>query len=389
MRSFYLYIFALMGILLGLSGVVLYVGMTLSEIDLPLIPRENSLIPWIPSVEPSKPSGKARLEVLKEGKFIEYDFYLPSEKKYPYAGYNFDFVDPRNNSKLVDLRGFDSISFDVSCSPRNILLLVLFTYDDEATDLSDHSTFRVNWHFFTCDDNPSEKVAKLRDFETPDWWLQNFGLELVDRAYNLEKVIGLAVINSLQSPRDTPSSASLSSLSLSRTDSRYIILASTIVAAMWIFFIYWALHQYINKLVEAAKERMKEDLPLVAYQKLSLDFQKDQMTSDLLLYLAAEYSNPDLSVELVTSKFGINRNKVGEILRDELGYTFSAYVNRLRLTEAARLLCLPQTEAVKQVSFRVGFNNATYFSKLFKQTYGCSPKRFKESQDITGKDVKE
>lgn len=388
MRPFYSYTITLIGILVSLSGLILYVGIYLSKINLPLLPRENSSMLWIPSVEPARSSDKVKLDVLKEGRSIEYDFYLSSEKKYPYAGYNFDFIGSVNNRKLVDLSDFESVAFDVSCSPRNILLLVLFTYDDEATDLSDPKTFRVNWYFFTCDHKQSAKIARLRNFETQDWWLQNFGLELVDRAYNLEKVIGLAVINSLQSPRDTPSSVLLSNLSLSRTNSTYIVFASAIVAAMWIFFIYWVLHQYINKLVEGAKERMKEDLPLVAYQKLSLDSQKDKMTSDLLLYLAAEYSDPELSVDLVTSKFGINRNKVSEILRDELGYTFSAYVNRLRLTEAARLLCLPQAEAVGQVSYRVGFNNATYFSKLFKQTYGCSPKIFKESQDVTVKDLR-
>ena len=58
----------------------------------------------------------------------------------------------------------------------------------------------------------------------------------------------------------------------------------------------------------------------------------------LLRYVATEYTNPDLSLESAIHSLSMNRNKINDILKEELGLTFIAYVNKLRLTEAARLL---------------------------------------------------
>ena len=62
---------------------------------------------------------------------------------------------------------------------------------------------------------------------------------------------------------------------------------------------------------------------------------------------------------------------------EELGLTFSSYLNKLRLTEAARLLAENEDANVSEIAYSVGYNNVTYFNKLFKQEYGCAPKTFK------------
>jgi AraC-like DNA-binding protein len=74
---------------------------------------------------------------------------------------------------------------------------------------------------------------------------------------------------------------------------------------------------------------------------------------------------------------GVNRNKVNEILKAELGFTFSGYLNKLRLTEAARLLADKGAATVSEIAYSVGYNNVSYFNKLFKEEYGCTPKVFR------------
>ncbi len=124
---------------------------------------------------------------------------------------------------------------------------------------------------------------------------------------------------------------------------------------------------------------MKEDMPLIAYQKLSISPQVDKTKRSLLLFLAQEYADPEISLDIIVERLGINKSKINTILKDELGMTFTAYINKLRLTEAARLLSEYPDETISQIAYRVGFNNASYFNKLFKETYGCSPKYFKSS----------
>ena len=76
----------------------------------------------------------------------------------------------------------------------------------------------------------------------------------------------------------------------------------------------------------------------MAYKKLSIEPQKVKEKGSLLHYMATEYANPELSLEMAAAHLGINRSKINDILKEELSLTFSTYLNKLRLTEAARLL---------------------------------------------------
>ena len=360
------------------TGLVLYLGFLSSVVKAPIIPSAKSDFLWQAEVVPEQSDGNTYLTARSENSTIEYDFRLSAQQEFPYVAYNFNFVDAVGGRSLADLKSFDSLSFEASCDPRNILILVLFTYDDRTTDINDGATYRVNSHFFTCNLLPERHTVRLDDFATPDWWLQNSGLELVDRNYNLGKVISFGFVNSLQSPRNTDSKAIFSKLAFVGKNWFYVYLSIAIVTAMWVFFIIWIVRRYIAIAVSTAKEKMREDLPLMAYKKLSLEPHKDKPKGELLRYLAEQYANPELSLDMVVNTIGINRNKINEILKDELGLTFTSYVNKLRLTEASRLLSEHPDEAVAQIAYKVGFNNVTYFNKLFKGAYGCSPKRFKE-----------
>ncbi|HTF85023.1 MAG TPA: helix-turn-helix domain-containing protein, partial [Cellvibrio sp.] len=59
------------------------------------------------------------------------------------------------------------------------------------------------------------------------------------------------------------------------------------------------------------------------------------------------------------------------------GFTFTGYLNKLRLTEAARLLKEGEDANVAEIAYSVGYKNVSYFNKLFKEEYGCPPKAFK------------
>jgi AraC-like DNA-binding protein len=92
--------------------------------------------------------------------------------------------------------------------------------------------------------------------------------------------------------------------------------------------------------------------------------------------MATEYRNPDMSLEFAVAALGINRTKINELLKDELGMTFGTYLNKLRLAEAARLLSLDDGANVAEIASLVGYINASYFNKLFKAEYGCTPGTF-------------
>ena len=126
------------------------------------------------------------------------------------------------------------------------------------------------------------------------------------------------------------------------------------------------------------REKLSNDRPLMPYRQLSIEPYRDKEKNQVLQYMATEYANPDLSLESVIATLGINRTKINELLKDELNMTFSAYLRKLRLTEAARLLSQRDDASVTQIAFSVGYRDVSYFRKLFKNEYGCTPGVFKD-----------
>lgn len=236
--------------------------------------------------------------------------------------------------------------------------------------MNDLITRRVSSAAFSCNQEWSTVSLALDDLETPQWWLSRFGNEYSERGYQLNKTMGFAWTNSLQSPAGVPAHVKLTEIKLSGFDSRYIYGAGALCLGLWILFFVWQLRTYAKVLTIETRERVKEGQPLIAYKKLSIEPQKDKEKDMLLRYVATEYTNPDLSLESETHSLSMNRNKINDILKEELGLTFIAYVNKLQLTEAARLLSEIHNVNVSEIAHSVGYNDVPYFNKLFKQEYG-------------------
>lgn len=68
------------------------------------------------------------------------------------------------------------------------------------------------------------------------------------------------------------------------------------------------------------------------------------------------------------------------LFRETYGLTFQEYVIRYRIREAGRLLKNPNAQ-VAEVAALVGFNDPSYFTKVFRRYTGISPSRYGEMSD--------
>ncbi len=67
-----------------------------------------------------------------------------------------------------------------------------------------------------------------------------------------------------------------------------------------------------------------------------------------------------------------------------MGKTFSDYVNDIRITQAATLLV--ETDlSVAAVASDCGFENMSYFNRVFLQKKGLQPYKFREMRRETSK----
>ena len=75
---------------------------------------------------------------------------------------------------------------------------------------------------------------------------------------------------------------------------------------------------------------------------------------------------------------GMSPFRFGRAFKDAFGMPFRDYVVRVRLQEASRLLQNPQA-SVSEVAYTVGFNDMSYFSRMFKRYFGVSPSAMQDS----------
>jgi AraC-like DNA-binding protein len=364
-------------VLACVTGLIMYTGNLKSQLNTSIFPARDPELLWVSAIEPKNTDGQTRLTLKSELGTIEYDFVLSSVEPFPYTHYSMYFVDPIHSFVQVDLTRYSNIVFQIQCDPKNVLLFVLFSFDDKVTHLSDMATRRISSSAFSCDKHWSEVSINFNHLDTPHWWLGRYGFEFSDSSYQLNKTMGFAWVNSLQSPLNTPSHVKLTDIKLQGRDLRYLYGAGALSFAMWLLFFIWQFRRYLVVLTIELKEKVKKDQPLIAYKKLSIEPQKDKEKSSLLRYMATEYANPELSLEMAATNLGINRTKINDILKEELSLTFSTFLNKLRLTEAARLLLENHDANISEIAYSVGYNNVSYFSKLFKQEYNCAPKTFK------------
>lgn len=91
-------------------------------------------------------------------------------------------------------------------------------------------------------------------------------------------------------------------------------------------------------------------------------------------YILAEIGNPALCLEDVAAQQGISSSYVRKLFTAE-GTRFTAYVLEIRLKMVLQILDDPDSRgsAISAIALRCGFNDISYFNRVFRRRYGCTP----------------
>ncbi|MBA5630580.1 helix-turn-helix domain-containing protein [Moheibacter lacus] len=93
------------------------------------------------------------------------------------------------------------------------------------------------------------------------------------------------------------------------------------------------------------------------------------------------YQNPDLSLELVADELGINKSYLSRIINNEIGKSFTDYVNEMRVEEAKIYLANPDFKnyTLLAIGLEAGFNSKSVFNAAFKKFTGMTPSEYRNS----------
>lgn len=93
-------------------------------------------------------------------------------------------------------------------------------------------------------------------------------------------------------------------------------------------------------------------------------------------YIAENISN-DISLNSVAEAMNISPNYLSRIFKEEMGESFSGFVQDKKLEYAENLLVTTKF-SVSEISKLSGYSNEAYFSKLFKSKYSTTPGQYRK-----------
>ncbi|WP_419211294.1 helix-turn-helix domain-containing protein [Maribacter sp. X9] len=94
------------------------------------------------------------------------------------------------------------------------------------------------------------------------------------------------------------------------------------------------------------------------------------------------YPERSLSLRELTRKSGLSPSKLQEGFKLLHGTTVSDYIRDVRLIKAEKLIKKTNLN-ISEVVYSIGFTSRSYFSKIFKLKYNCSPKQYQDKQKNT------
>ena len=367
-------------ILLGLlifSLLVAYICVQQTFVHKDFFPAKSSDIDWTTSVNTDASLGGTSSVTFNDVDFgLDFEFVVTKVAQYPFASVAILFLNEEGQQALLDLSEFSSISFSTKCDSANVLSFIVTIKEDGVTSPDDFVSHRTPMGYFSCSDEWKQVEIDLTRLETPQWWLDRFNLDLSMTEYSLKNVLKMQFGSSFQSALEVPAKVKIRDIRLVGREWYFMYILGGFLLIAWSAYGFWFFRKHTQSLISNLQNKMQKDRPLVAYQQISLQPHYDKERAEILRFMATEYTNPDLGLDIIVSALGVNRTKVNETLKVELGYTFTAYLNKLRLSEAARLLELDQKVSISEVAYSVGYKNVSYFNKLFKDEFGCTPKVF-------------
>lgn len=99
-----------------------------------------------------------------------------------------------------------------------------------------------------------------------------------------------------------------------------------------------------------------------------------------ILKIVEEHYHEKISIKEMAEACGFSQSHFMKFFKTTIGVPFTAYLNDYRLTMASRLL-LSSEDSILTIAADTGFENLSYFNRVFKQRFGMTPREFRRGNE--------
>lgn len=98
----------------------------------------------------------------------------------------------------------------------------------------------------------------------------------------------------------------------------------------------------------------------------------------IIKYIECNYMEK-ITIADIAKETGLSQSHFMKYFKNTMGTSFIDYLNEYRLTMASRLL-LSSDSSILDIASEVGFDNLSYFNRLFKKRFGTTPSNYRKSR---------
>ena len=120
-------------------------------------------------------------------------------------------------------------------------------------------------------------------------------------------------------------------------------------------------------------------------QNFPLETRGDTVSRDALVQAALQeitQNYREASLSNVARTYGVSLAYVSECVHAQTGRTYKELLQKHRMETAARLLRRSDLN-IQQIISQVGYENTSYFYRLFHERYGQSPREYRNTRQRT------
>lgn len=117
------------------------------------------------------------------------------------------------------------------------------------------------------------------------------------------------------------------------------------------------------------------EMPKKVIKSITMD---ELRTKEMIKYMDEHYPNK-ITLDELADVVHISKSECCRCFKRSLNTTPIEYLMKLRISKAAIMIQNndPKSDSFSELAFFVGFNNASYFNKIFRQYIGCTPSEYK------------
>ncbi|MFJ5761336.1 helix-turn-helix domain-containing protein [Neobacillus sp. NPDC093182] len=107
-----------------------------------------------------------------------------------------------------------------------------------------------------------------------------------------------------------------------------------------------------------------------------------QLMKKVKEYIKKGYMNPDLSLNFLSDRFGVNPKYLSQLFKTEFNEKFIDFLITIRVEKAKKLL-METDESIKNISIQVGYVSDISFIRAFKKVTDISPGEYRKKMSIS------